>query len=112
MPEYQLYQMNKDLNEQIIQLSMHRFNDSGNESENSSNWSMSSRSIVDSDYIRTNAKMILEELDSNMLLNKQRLVINAAGLVNGARNANDGFAFFGNALKNVSNCVLLITLYK
>lgn len=97
------YTMINEVNEQMVPLSEHRFNDSGIESENSSNWQLSSQSMIENDFIRINSKMVLEELESTVLLNKERLIINAAGLVNGARNANDGFAFFGNSFQSVSN---------
>jgi hypothetical protein len=44
--------------------------------------------------------LILEDIEGDFLKN-DHLIINAAGLVNGARKAKDGVAYFGTQYKNV-----------
>jgi hypothetical protein len=54
--------------------------------------------------IQKNPTLLLEEIDGDILRNN-KLMINAGGLLTGARNIKDGVAFFGTKLKNVQSYI-------
>jgi hypothetical protein len=58
------------------------------------------KTTISDDVIKNAPELILEELEGDQLLGN-KLIINAGGLVSGARKARDGFAFFGTVYKNV-----------
>jgi hypothetical protein len=53
----------------------------------------------------------LEELTDKGILRGNKLIINAAGLVNGNRKCKDGVAFFGRQLKKVYNSYYRVKLW-
>jgi hypothetical protein len=57
---------------------------------------------ISDEEINNAPQLILEELTDKGVLRGNRLMINAAGLVNGNRKSRDGVTFFGRQLKKVS----------
>lgn len=57
--------------------------------------------MITENEIKSAPELLIEEIEGDILKNN-KLVINAAGMVNGARKAKDGIVYFGTKYKNVS----------
>ena len=64
--------------------------------------------ILDSE-IKNNPTFVLTDYEDGTLLNKETLIINAAGLQKGLRNMRDGYSFFGVVKELVS--IYILTLH-
>ena len=63
--------------------------------------------ILDSE-IKNNPTLVLTDYEDGTLLNKETLIINAAGLQKGLRNMRDGYSFFGVVKESVSIHILTL----